>query len=69
MISKDYAKHIIQTYYHNYSLLFDNRHIFDKLFVKEGNKALLYPMLAIKNKNEDEYNNLCHKIHYDERYI
>ena len=70
MITKKYAKFIIDKYNNDFYLLFDKRHLMDKLFIKEGNRALVYPMIAIEDKNQkDKYHKLCHKIHYNEWYI
>lgn len=70
MITKSYAKYIIETYCLNSYIPYDGHFIIDKLLLHHGNKALLYPMLAIENeKQEDSYHQLCHNIHYNECYI
>jgi GR25 family glycosyltransferase involved in LPS biosynthesis len=69
MITKKYAKYILEKYNNLYTI-FDRRHIIDKLYIKEGNRALIYPMIAIEDdKQEDKYHKLCHKLHYNEWYI
>jgi len=68
MITKKYAKYILNKY--NISELIDKQFIFDKLYVKEGNNALIYPMIAIEDKNQtDGYHIFCHKTHYNEWFI
>jgi hypothetical protein len=70
MISKKYAKFILENYYNNFLILMKKQFILDKLFIKQGNRALIYPMIAIENNNqEDNYHILCHKIHYNDWYI
>lgn len=69
MITRKYAKYILENYYLNYNKI-DKPFIIDKMILHNGNKALLYPMLAIENNEQnDPYHQLCHKIHYDECYI
>jgi GR25 family glycosyltransferase involved in LPS biosynthesis len=69
MIRKEYAKYILdQHYFTNYSkmLCFS----LDNILIHSGNKALIYPMLAIENEEqEDPYHQLCHKIHFDNFFI
>lgn len=70
MITKKYAQYILNKYYSNFFELFDKRFILDKLYIKEGNKAIIYPMIAIEDKNQkDGYHKLCHEIHYNECFI
>lgn len=70
MITKSYAKYILDTYKLNGDVFFDYPFTVDKTLIHVGNKALLYPMLAIENdEQEDLYHQLCHKIHYDECFI
>ena len=70
MITKNYAKYILQKYYSDFYNLFDKQHIIDKLYIKEGNRALIYPMIAVEDdKQEDKYHKFCHKLHYNEWYI
>jgi GR25 family glycosyltransferase involved in LPS biosynthesis len=68
MITKKHAQYILNKY--NIGELIDKRYILDKLYIKEGNKALIYPMIAIEDKNQkDGYHILCHKTHYNEWFI
>jgi GR25 family glycosyltransferase involved in LPS biosynthesis len=70
MITKKYAKIILDKYYNNFYELFDKRHVIDKLYIKEGNRALIFPMIAIEDdKQTNNYHKLCHKIHYNESFI
>jgi len=70
MINRNFAKHLLNKYYANFADLDSNLFMVDKTIIKEGNRALIYPMLAIENDlQEDEYHELCHKIHYNEMYI
>jgi GR25 family glycosyltransferase involved in LPS biosynthesis len=69
IISKTYAKYILDKYYSiNYRST--SNFSIDKILIQNGNKALIYPMLAIENKDQkDLYHKLCHKIHYNENFI
>lgn len=68
MITKVYAKYILD-YYDN-CILLDKYHLMDKLFIKDGNRALIYPMIAIEDeKQKDGYHLFCHKTHYNEFFI
>ncbi len=70
MITKKYAKYLIKTYYTNYAGFSDKHFTPDKILIKDGNRALLYPMLAIENDNQkDLYHQLCHNIHVNDCYI
>jgi len=70
LISKNFAKDLLDNYYSEYISIFENDFIADKIIIKQGNRALIYPMLAIEDKNQtDLYHQLCHKIHYNEIYI
>lgn len=69
MITKEYAKYILDEHYlTNYSRMFSFS--LDNILIHAGNKALIYPMLAIENEEQkDPYHKLCHKIHYNKNYI
>jgi GR25 family glycosyltransferase involved in LPS biosynthesis len=70
MIKKEYAKYILDKYYHPIKYYDVLNFSADKVLIHNGNKALIYPMLAIENENQkDPYHKFCHKIHYDENYI
>lgn len=70
MITKKYAKYLLDKYYYNYTSIINKQFICDKILIKNGNRALIYPMLAIENKNQcDLYHKLCNNIHYSEIYI
>jgi len=70
MITRKFAKHLLNKYYNDLAGLNNKPFIIDKTIIKEGNRALIYPMLAIENETqEDEYHELCHKIHYTDMYI
>jgi len=70
MITKQFAKFLLNKYYNNFAGFNETPFIVDKTIIKEGNRALIYPMLSIENENqEDEYHELCHKIHYNKIYI
>jgi GR25 family glycosyltransferase involved in LPS biosynthesis len=71
IITKKFAKFLLDKYYNKFAGFDNNGFILDKTIIKEGNRALLYPMLAIENDKfqKDKYHKLCHKIHYNELYI
>jgi len=70
LISKKFAKYLLDKYYSDYISIYKNDFIADKIISKEGNRALIYPMLAIEDENQkDLYHQLCHKIHFHEVYI
>ena len=70
MITRAYAKHVLDKYYSNFAGIKDGSFIIDKTLIKEGNRAILYPMLAIENDiQKDHYHLLCHKIHHNDVYI
>jgi GR25 family glycosyltransferase involved in LPS biosynthesis len=70
MITKDFAKILLDKYYNNFAGFDNNIFTVDKTIIREGNRALIYPMLAIENDiQEDKYHKLCNKIHYNEMYI
>jgi hypothetical protein len=67
MITKDYAKTILDKLHDNSVDFYKKYFTIEKLLLYECNKALLYPMLAIENcEQEDQYHKLCHNIHFDE---
>lgn len=73
MITKKHAKKLLDEYYHPDVAKYDvNYFMSDKIITKynNGNSALIYPMLAIENnEQQDLYHQLCQKIHYDYVYI
>lgn len=70
MITRKFARYILKKYYTDSAALINKPFMIDKTIIKEGNRALIYPMIAIENDTqEDEYHELCHKIHYNEMYI
>ena len=71
MITKSFANYLLNKYYYNtFNGLNDYVFMVDKTIIKNGNRALLYPMLAIENdEQEDKYHKFCHKIHYNEDYV
>lgn len=70
MITKKYAKHLLKTYYNNYAGICDKYFTPDKILIKDGNRALIYPMLAIENNDQyDLYHQLCHNINFTEVYF
>jgi GR25 family glycosyltransferase involved in LPS biosynthesis len=70
MITKNFAKILLDMYYNNFAGFYNNVFMVDKTIIKTGNRALLYPMLAIENEfQKDKYHKLCHKIHYNKVYI
>ena len=70
MITKEYAKHILDKLHDSVENLYEKYFTIDSLLLYDGNKALLYPMLAIENEEqEDKYHQLCHKIHFDECFV
>ena len=70
MISRSYAKHILDNYYTDYAGIQDKAFISDKILIKNGNRALLYPILAIEDEEQtDKYHQFCHKINYNESFV
>lgn len=70
MITKNHAKFLLDNYYDNCAGFRNKYFLADKIIIKDGNKALIYPMLAIENnEQEDNYHKICHDIHYNENYI
>lgn len=70
MISRDYAKYILDNYYDNKEIEYGIYFKCDKTIIKDGNRALIYPMLAVENYEQtDLYHQLCQRIHYNEYYI
>jgi GR25 family glycosyltransferase involved in LPS biosynthesis len=69
ILSRKYAKYLIDKYYNNFAdkTLYDDSIIFrsDNIITKDGNRALLSPMLAVEEKkNQNEYHIKCHESHY-----
>jgi len=70
MITKDFAKYLLDKYYNNFAGFDDNIFMIDKTIIRKGNRALIYPMLAVENQyQQDKYHKLCNKIHYNENYV
>lgn len=71
MITKDFAKILLDKYYNNFAGFDNNIFMIDKTIIRHGNRALLYPMLAVENGEfqEDRYHKLCNKVHYNEVYV
>jgi hypothetical protein len=70
MITKSFAQFLLSKYYNSFNKFNDYVFMVDKTIIKEGNRALIYPMLAIENEfQEDKYHKLCNKIHYNKVYI
>jgi GR25 family glycosyltransferase involved in LPS biosynthesis len=70
MITKKYAKYLLKNYYTNYAGIGEKCFNPDKIITKDGNKALIYPMLAIENDNQvDLYHKLCRNIHCNDFFI
>jgi len=71
IITKEFAKIVLDKYYNNFAGFDNNIFMVDKTIIREGNRALLYPMLAIENDvfQYDKYHKFCHKIHYNEFYV
>lgn len=70
IITKKYAKHLLKTYYNNYAGIGDKHFNPDKILIKDGNRALIYPMLAIENNEQtDLYHQLCRNIHFNDYYF
>jgi len=70
MITKNFAKFLLNKYYKYFAGYGDNIFMIDKTIIKEGNRALIYPMLSIENEfQEDKYHKLCHNINFNKIYI
>lgn len=65
IITRNYASKLLDKYYDDYAGIRDNAFLSDKVLFGTQNRALLYPMLAVENENqEDLYHKLCHNIHF-----
>jgi GR25 family glycosyltransferase involved in LPS biosynthesis len=71
MISRNYAHYLLTTYYHVYaSVKLNKPFLSEKIIIKDGNRALIYPMLAVEDEHQDDlYHQLCHNVHFNENYI
>jgi hypothetical protein len=66
ILSRKHAKYLIDKYYKNYADE-NNDFISDIIITKDGNRALISPVLAVEEKNnQNNHHKRCHKIHYDE---
>lgn len=69
MIHKPFAKHVLTKYY-GVTRDIDRTFFVDKTILKEANRAILYPMVALENDDQhDEYHKLCRKIHDNDMFI
>jgi hypothetical protein len=69
MITKKYARHLLKNYSKNYAGIGDKHFTPDKILINDGNRALIYPMLAIEDDNQDDlYHQLCRNVHYTDCY-
>jgi len=71
ILSRKHAKNLIDKYYYDYAdknLESESNHsIFksDNIIIKDGNRALIYPILAVEEKSTpDDLHLTCHTIHY-----
>jgi GR25 family glycosyltransferase involved in LPS biosynthesis len=70
MITKAFARYLLHTYYNKPMLFYDKKFIPDKVLIKSGNKALLYPMIAMENGNQtDLYHKHCYTTHFEHHFI
>lgn len=70
MITKPYAKYLIQEFYYNYANRYNRYFISDKILTEHKNRALIYPMIAVENDDqEDLYHVLCNKVNSNNSYI
>ena len=66
ILSRKHAKYLLDKYYKNYADE-DNDFISDIIITKDGNRALISPVLSVEEKiNQNNHHKRCHKIHYDE---
>jgi hypothetical protein len=66
ILTRKHAKYLIDKYYQNYTDE-NNDFISDIIVTKDGNRALISPVLAVEEKiNQNNHHKRCHKIHYDE---
>jgi len=69
IISRKHAKCLLHLYYSFYAGFGDKYFNPDKILIRDGNKALIYPMLAIENnKQKDLYHQLCRNVNCVELY-
>lgn len=69
VINRKHANTILDKYYKTYAdkTLSDSNKCFisDYLIPKEGNRALISPILSVKEKfTKNKYHKKCHKVHY-----
>jgi GR25 family glycosyltransferase involved in LPS biosynthesis len=70
MITRSYAKWLLNNYYHNDYDYVNDFYNPNKILIKHGKKALIYPMISIEDSEQkDLYHQLCHNIHYNTNYI
>jgi len=69
MITKSYARYLLQMYYNSYSNKYNNYFLFDKMLFRDNNRTLIYPMLAVENDEQDDlYHILCNKVNSNDLY-
>ena len=67
ILNRKHAKYLIDKYYKNYADE-NSDFIADIIITKDGNRALISPVLAVEEKiNQNNHHKRCHKIHYDEQ--
>ena len=78
LITRNYAKFLLDNYYYDYSdkTLNDNsikQFSADWIITKNGNRALIYPMLAVEDGNansghygQDKFHIDCHNFNINE---
>jgi hypothetical protein len=74
MISRDYAKILLETFTLDYAYdnMDDKPFSSDWVITKNGNRALIYPMVAVEvglNTSGDYYQEIFHKTCYDVNYV
>jgi GR25 family glycosyltransferase involved in LPS biosynthesis len=81
LITRNYAKFLLDNYYYDYSdkTLNDNsikQFSADWIITKNGNRALIYPMLAVEdgkyyteNTSQDNYHKKCYLHNFTEEFI
>jgi len=74
MISRDYAKIILESFTLDYAYdnMDDKPFSSDWVITKNGNRALIYPMIAVEegiNISGDYYQEIFHKKCYDVNYV
>jgi hypothetical protein len=68
ILSRNHAKTLLDKYYDNYADNNKTSFLSDMVVTKEGNRALISPVLAVEESQphrKNYFHNLCHKQHFN----